>query len=245
MKSNYHTHTQRCNHAVGDDEAYVQRAINGGFDILGFSDHTPWPFDDGYISGIRMRTDELDGYVESIRHLRDKYCDQIEVKVGLECEFYVDHIEWLREQKERLKLDYLIFGNHFPYREMNSLYFGESLTHNDLKLYLESATKAMESGLFEYFAHPELFMRTYPQIDKFCLEIFRELATVARDLGIIFEHNISMKYNSQLWEVVADVKPKVIVGLDAHDSKILKNDNAHAQGRENLRTLGITPICSL
>ena len=40
MKTNYHTHTTRCMHAVGSDEEYVLSAIKGGFQILGFSDHT-------------------------------------------------------------------------------------------------------------------------------------------------------------------------------------------------------------
>ena len=41
MKTNYHTHTTRCMHAVGDDEDYVRSAIKGGFQELGFSDHGP------------------------------------------------------------------------------------------------------------------------------------------------------------------------------------------------------------
>lgn len=44
MKTNYHTHTTRCMHAVGSDEEYVLSAIKGGFQILGFSDHTPWKY---------------------------------------------------------------------------------------------------------------------------------------------------------------------------------------------------------
>ena len=27
MKNNYHTHTPRCNHAVGSEEEYVEKAI--------------------------------------------------------------------------------------------------------------------------------------------------------------------------------------------------------------------------
>ena len=43
MPVNYHTHTFRCGHAENvPDEAYLQRAIEQGFTVLGFSDHTPW-----------------------------------------------------------------------------------------------------------------------------------------------------------------------------------------------------------
>ena len=41
MKTNYHTHTTRCHHATGSDEEFVLSAIKGGYQELGFSDHTP------------------------------------------------------------------------------------------------------------------------------------------------------------------------------------------------------------
>ena len=42
MPVNYHTHTFRCGHAENvPDEAYLQRAIEQGFTVLGFSDQTP------------------------------------------------------------------------------------------------------------------------------------------------------------------------------------------------------------
>ena len=36
MIANYHTHTPRCNHAVGSEEEYVQQALKAGIKILGF-----------------------------------------------------------------------------------------------------------------------------------------------------------------------------------------------------------------
>ena len=38
MKTNYHTHTYRCKHAMGNDERIVLNAIKADLDILGFSD---------------------------------------------------------------------------------------------------------------------------------------------------------------------------------------------------------------
>ena len=62
MIANYHTHTWRCRHADGTEREYVERAIEGGLKILGFSDHSPYPFPDGYDSGMRMRLDQVEGY---------------------------------------------------------------------------------------------------------------------------------------------------------------------------------------
>ena len=53
MKHNFHTHTSRCQHAVGTDEAYVEAALDARvFDVLGFADHAPFPFANGFVSGI-------------------------------------------------------------------------------------------------------------------------------------------------------------------------------------------------
>ena len=37
MIANYHTHTPRCNHAVGSEVEYVENALAQGLKILGFS----------------------------------------------------------------------------------------------------------------------------------------------------------------------------------------------------------------
>ena len=63
MKGNYHTHTVRCKHALEADEKYVQAAIAAGFDELGFADHAPWPFPDGFVGSSRMLVDQLPDYI--------------------------------------------------------------------------------------------------------------------------------------------------------------------------------------
>ncbi len=42
-KVNYHTHCARCRHAFGTEEDYVEKALEYNLDILGFSDHLPFP----------------------------------------------------------------------------------------------------------------------------------------------------------------------------------------------------------
>ena len=106
MKTNYHTHTTRCMHATGDDEDYVLSAIKGGYRILGFSDHTPWKYRTDYVADMRMLPEELPGYVESLKTLREKYHDRIDIRIGLECEYFPQYIHWLKEQIKKYQLDY-------------------------------------------------------------------------------------------------------------------------------------------
>ena len=86
MIANYHTHTFRCGHSGNySDEEFVLRAIDAGLKILGFSDHTPWPYlSDFRHPSVRMDITELPSYLASIQMLKEKYKDQIRIYVGLE-----------------------------------------------------------------------------------------------------------------------------------------------------------------
>ena len=88
MLHNYHTHTPRCNHAVGTEEEYVLAALDAGLKVLGFSDHTPWMFPGDYYSHMRMYPDELDGYCHAVNQVKKQYAGQLQIHLGLEVEYY-------------------------------------------------------------------------------------------------------------------------------------------------------------
>ena len=79
MIANYHTHTHRCNHAIGREEEYVQEALKAGMKTLGWADHTPYLFPGGYYSHFRMRPVQLAGYVKTIESLREQYRGKIDI----------------------------------------------------------------------------------------------------------------------------------------------------------------------
>ena len=59
-KKNYHTHTARCMHAVGTDEEFILAAIEAGYTVIGFSDHSPWHYNSDFVSHMRMHESEFD-----------------------------------------------------------------------------------------------------------------------------------------------------------------------------------------
>ena len=87
LKANYHTHTYRCQHAYGSEREYIEAAIRMGIAELGFSDHVPCPFKDGYVSGIRMTMEQAPEYVYAIRKLGKEYASDIKLYVGFEAEY--------------------------------------------------------------------------------------------------------------------------------------------------------------
>ena len=176
QKTNFHTHTARCGHASGEDEQYVRSAIRGGYRVLGFSDHTPWSYASDFVSPIRMPLDALPDYVRSVRSLQRRFAGRIELRLGLECEYFEDYMPWLRDTIREYRLDYVIFGNHFYRTDERYPYFGSDTRSAEmLDLYAESAIRGMETGLYAYLAHPDLFMRSYGRFDGHCARISREI----------------------------------------------------------------------
>ena len=157
MRANYHTHTWRCYHATGLEEDYVKTAVAQGFDILGFSDHTPQFFPEGYTSKIRMDPQELPNYCKLVRDLRDRYSDRIQIHVGLEVEYYPALFSELLPLVRDQGVEYLLLGQHFLDNEQGSPYAGAPTADESiLRRYCEQSMEAMQTGCFTYFAHPDL-----------------------------------------------------------------------------------------
>ena len=83
----YHIHTPLCKHAVGDPEDYIEYALKMGLKEIGFADHIPLP--DEIDLKHRMVKEQLEEwYIEKILKLKDKYRDRIEIKLGIEADYY-------------------------------------------------------------------------------------------------------------------------------------------------------------
>lgn len=221
MIANYHTHTSRCNHASGEEREYVECAIRGGLKILGFSDHTPQYFPNGYYSDFRMRTDEFENYVDTVRSLKKEYANDIEIHLGLEVEYYPDYFEELLKHASEYGVEYFLLGQHLPGNEI-----GESPVSAPtkdaafLERYCSQVTEALESGMFTYFAHPDIIHYTGNR--KIYETNIRKICQVAKKQQIPLEINLlgirdRRHYpNADFWKIVGEEGCQVILGADAH-----------------------------
>ena len=123
MIANYHTHTWRCRHADGTEREYVERAIEGGLKILGFSDHSPYPFPDGYDSGMRMRLDQVEGYVDTVLALKKEYDKDIEIHLGLETEYFPRFWDQLIDFLSDYPFEYFVLGQHSLGNEIEKILY--------------------------------------------------------------------------------------------------------------------------
>jgi histidinol-phosphatase (PHP family) len=247
MLANYHTHTWRCNHAEAGEEAYILAALDQGFEILGFADHTPCFFPGDYYSGFRMRPEQLTGYCDTVRGLRDKYASKIRIHLGLETEFYPsligDLLPFLRDQG----VEYLLLGQHFTGDEVDGVYVG--LPTEDravLKQYVRQSLQAMNTGLFTYFAHPDVIR--FLGDDRFYREQMWLLCREAALCGIPLEMNLLGVWSKRnypdrrFWELAAEAGCKAVLGWDAHAPEHLRKPREEALLRSWASELGLNAL---
>ena len=244
MIANYHTHTWRCNHARGTEVEYVENAIRNGIKILGFSDHTPYLFPGEYYSGFRMAPSQMAGYVRTINGLREEYQDRIKIYLGLETEYYPDLFPKYMEFVREYPVEYMILGQHYLGNETDDAYSGEK-TEDEGRLarYCHQCMEAMNTGLFTYFAHPDLIHFTGDK--KVYKEHMRELCREANSCHMPIELNLlgmeeRRHYpNPRFWEVAAEENCLVVLGRDAHDPKAFDRVKQEKKALKIVKKLGL------
>ena len=247
MRANYHTHTWRCNHAIGKEEDYVKTAVEQGFDILGFSDHTPQFFPKGYTSRIRMNPEELPKYCTTIRNLKDRYRDSIQIHVGLEAEYYPALFSELLPAIRDQGVEYLLLGQHYLGNEQGQPYNGSPTTDESiLRRYCAQSMEAMQTGYFTYFAHPDLirFQGDHVTYRKY----MRRLCQEAKSCGMPLEMNLLGLWSNRnypdmrFWALAAEEGCQVILGWDAHAPEQLCKPDAEKTLRRAVQQLGLELI---
>lgn len=248
MKANYHCHTTRCFHAVGEDEAYVQAAVKGGFGILGVADHGPWPFENGYVSHMRLPKEDIPAYMASFTGLKEKYKDQIELHIGFEQEYWPRWKDYLYRLRD-MGVEYFILGQHMIDSETLSPYVGQFVHSDDgIMRYTDSICEGIRTGLYSYIAHPDLFMirREPHQFNRTCEQATEMICQACREADVPLEYNLlgaatKRPYPCTLfWEHAAKHYPRAILGVDAHEPEALLNETLWNESRAYLEGLGFT-----
>lgn len=230
MLANYHTHTKRCHHALGEDREYIEAAIKAGLQILGFSDHCPWVYPDGFISGIRMTPAETEEYFDSLERLKKEYENDIRIYIGFEAEYTPELIEEQDALLEQYPLDYLILGQHFlgP-NDWN--YVGMPTDREEVLIqYVESVIQGMRSGRYLYLAHPDLIHFTgaaevYDQhMRRLCQELKElDMPMELNVLGVADHRHYPVE---RFLRIAGETGNSYILGIDAHMPKQLLNQKA-------------------
>lgn len=154
MLVDLHNHTSLCNHAEGNINEYIEKAIECNIKYFGFSDHAPMDFDTKY----RMSFDDMYQYEKDVLNAKEKYKDKIEILLGYEVDYLKGHMD---KRVLNANVDYLIGSVHFidEWGFDNPEFIG-NYEHQDIdeiwQKYFDAIEQMANSKLFDIVGHLDL-----------------------------------------------------------------------------------------
>lgn len=229
---NYHSHTKRCGHADYNvlDEDYVKKYISKGFKRIAFTDHCPEKRVMDIRDNMRMKYDEMEKYLSSIKYLKEKYKEDIDILSGFE----VEYLPMLEDEIWKLKQDsdMIVLGQHFIYdldSDSLKIFRKHVFNDNDIIKYGEYIVSAIEKGIPDIVVHPDIYMIARDKMSDVDKRVARMICEAAEKYHVLLEINLSEPYfyiNGytdrvtypcvEFWNIVSEYKIDVLFGIDAH-----------------------------
>ncbi|WP_127533450.1 histidinol-phosphatase HisJ [Paenibacillus kobensis] len=257
MLIDYHTHHERCGHAVGKLEEYIQQGIAIGLAQLGVSDHMPLLHVDPatYYPEMAMPMDELPRYVEEAFALKEKYKGQIDVRVGLEGDYIEGSEEKIEAIIQAYPWDYVIGSVHFlgtwditDFRQTQGWEGKDPMAVYEQ--YYDAVIKAAKTGLYDYIGHIDVIKRFGFKPGGDVTHLENAALEAVRDAGIAIELNASglrhdckeMFPGPRMLRYAQLLGIPITVGSDAHQPARLAQ--YLEQAREQLKEAGFSQLAT-
>ncbi len=218
-----HMHTPLCRHAEGEPEEYAAAAAARGLRGIVFTCHNPVA--DLTFPGGRMAADEFDQYVSIVARAAETWRGRVDVRLGLECDYYPGAEPLVEQQVASADLEYVL-GSVHPGAATEQLPDWQIEPLAAQIKYFNYLVMAAESGLFDCLSHPDLiknFTAAHWDIGRVMDHICDCLDRIAAT-GIAMELNTSGWYKPipeanpgpAILEQMAARQIPVVVGSDAH-----------------------------
>ncbi|MCM1183723.1 MAG: histidinol-phosphatase [Roseburia sp.] len=223
----FHVHTYRCGHAGDEsDELYIKEAVKLGASCITFTDHAPFP-DNPFPN--RMRMEQLEEYVHSLRCFREQYKGKLDIKIGLEIEYFPGFGKYYESLVQSGAFDVLMLGQHFCECADGGYSFSLEKAERwkrETKGIWRTVIEGIKTGYFQVVAHPDRMFRGYGAWNGAMEEMSGRIIETAGQYHVLLEQNIaSMKeagyYRREFWKSVPE-NTGVIIGTDAHSVRELE-----------------------
>lgn len=187
MIADLHNHTILCNHAEGNIDSYIEKAIEKNTKYFGFSDHAPMDFDPEY----RMSFNDMLMYERSILDAKKKYKDKIEILLGYEVDYLKGHMD---KRVLNANVDYLIGSVHFidEWGFDNPEFIGRYKSENIDEIwqkYFDTVKEMAKSKLFDIVGHLDLIKVFKFMPNKNITDIAKEALLAIKKSNMVLEIN--------------------------------------------------------
>ena len=218
-----HMHTPLCKHATGEPEAYAAVAEKCGLKGIIVTCHNP--INEPWGAKYRMDVEQFDEYVALVARAREAWTGRIDVRLGMECDYFPGCEPWLEKLLDRAEFNHILGSVHQDLPEYRKLYFnGDPVDFQ--RTYFNHLAMAAETGLFDTLSHPDLVKNSDPnawQPDRIINDIRRALDRIAA-AGTAMELNTSglqkrVKEMNPGMGILIEMRERnipVVIGADAH-----------------------------
>ncbi len=242
-----HCHTPLCKHAFGDPTDYAAAAYERGLAGLIVTCHCPLP--DGISADVRMSPEQFERYVDLVAAAREEWAGRVDVRLGLESDYYPGVEPWLEKLHARQPLHHVLGSVHYHVPEYRAT-FDRGSVFEYQQVYYQHLAESAETRLYDTLAHPDLIKNEDP--DEWDLP--RILPFIERALDRIAETGVAMELNtSGLNKVLPEMNPSptqltlmrdreipVVLGADAHrPARVAAN---YADALETLASVGYSEV---
>ena len=243
---NLHTHSIFSD-GKSTPEEVVLEAINQGMKVLGFSDHSPVPFENSFA----IKNDNVQNYISTIKSLKEKYKEQIDIYCSMEMDFIPGIVKDFKKTKEELGLDYMIGSVHLVGNDVDRLWFidGSKVETYDeglfnyyggdikkgVKTFFYQYNEMIETEEFDIVGHFDKIKmhnrdRYFTENDKWYRDLVMETLTLIKEKSLIVEVNTRGIYKKRstdfypatwLLPVMHEMNVPVVISSDSHKAEEL------------------------
>jgi len=218
-----HCHTPLCKHATGLPSDYAAVAAQRGLKGIIVTCHAPLP--DGLGLDHRMAPEEFDAYVELVARARAEFAGRVDVRLGLESDYFPGIEAWTERLHARVPLHHVLGSVHMQVPHYKNRYYnGDDFAYQ--QTYFSHLAVSAETSLFDTLAHPDLVKNEAPHawiFPRIQPHIERALDRIAAT-GVALELNTSglqkalpeMNPGPRMLALVRARGIPVVLGSDAH-----------------------------
>ncbi|MBO5810777.1 MAG: histidinol-phosphatase [Bacteroidales bacterium] len=238
---NLHTHSNFSDGKANAEDVVIE-AVNQGLKVLGFSDHSPVPFENTFA----IKNENVNNYISTIKSLKEKYQDKIDIYCSMEMDFIPGIIKDFKKTKEELGLDYMIGSVHLVGNNIEKLWFidGSKVETYDeglnnyfngdikkgVKTFFYQYNEMIETEVFDIVGHLDKIKmhnrnRYFLEEDKWYRDLLMETLTLIKEKSLIVEVNTRGIYkkrstdfypSSWILPIMREMNIPVVISSDAH-----------------------------
>jgi len=248
---------------------YAEKAVELGFTTIGFSEHSPLPFQNTF----SLKEEKITEYIDTIEQLKTEYAGRLNIYRALEMDFIPGMSEDFNFWRKEVQADYLIGSIHLVKPD-----FGEELWFTDgpdyrtydegLNLFFEGniqkavtafyhqTNRMIETQQFEILGHFDKIKmhnrsRFFTEDEKWYRRLVDETLALIKLKNLIVEVNTRGLYKKRsdslfpdnyALQRIKEINIPVIISSDAHLPDELNLLFAFAENR--LKELGFKEVMS-